>query len=131
MATTLRSSGIELGTSVMDVSGSAPSFPAPAWVNFNGSGTVAVRTSSNVSSITHGGIGIYNINFTPALPDANYAYGMCGQYGIDLNDNTTGAQFFNGTRTTAQTSSAFKGQWKQGNFNQPFDSATICVAFFR
>jgi hypothetical protein len=44
-----------------------------AWVNFNGTGTVAIRGSFNVSSITDRGTGQYTINFTNAMPDANYA----------------------------------------------------------
>jgi len=44
-----------------------------AWVNFNGTGTVAIRASYNVSSITDHGTGDYTINFTTALVDANYA----------------------------------------------------------
>jgi hypothetical protein len=46
---------------------------AKAWVNFNGTGTVAIRASYNVSSITDNGTGDYTVNFTNALPDANYA----------------------------------------------------------
>jgi hypothetical protein len=41
-------------------------------VNFNGTGTVAIRDSGNVSSITDNGTGNYTINFTAAMPDANY-----------------------------------------------------------
>ena len=44
-----------------------------AWVNFNGSGVVATRASFNVSSIVDDGVGIYTINFTTAMPDADYA----------------------------------------------------------
>jgi hypothetical protein len=44
-----------------------------AWVNFNGTGTVAIRASFNVSSITDNGTGDYTVNFTTALPDANYS----------------------------------------------------------
>ena len=44
-----------------------------AWVNFNGEGTVAIRGSFNVSSITDNGTGDYTINFTNALPDINYS----------------------------------------------------------
>jgi hypothetical protein len=43
-----------------------------AWVNFNGEGTVAIRASFNVSSITDNGTGDYTVNFTNAMPDANY-----------------------------------------------------------
>ncbi len=44
-----------------------------AWVNFNGTGTVAIRASYNVSSITDNGTGDYTVNFTTAMPDSNYA----------------------------------------------------------
>ncbi len=44
-----------------------------AWVNFDGTGTVTIRSSYNVSSITDNGTGDYTINFTTAMPDANYA----------------------------------------------------------
>jgi hypothetical protein len=44
-----------------------------AWVNFNGSGTVAIRDSFNVSSITDNGTGDYTVNFTTAMPNTNYA----------------------------------------------------------
>ena len=53
-------------------SGSAPIYAARAWVNFNGTGTVAIRASGNVSSITDNGTGDYTVNFTTAMPDANY-----------------------------------------------------------
>ena len=46
---------------------------AKAWVNFNGTGTVAIRASYNVSTITDNGTGDYTINFTTGMPDANYA----------------------------------------------------------
>jgi hypothetical protein len=44
-----------------------------AWVNFNGTGTVAIRGSFNVTSITDNGTGDYTINFTNAMTDANYS----------------------------------------------------------
>ena len=46
---------------------------AKAWVNFNGTGTVAIRDSFNVSSITDNGTGEYTVNFTTAMPNANYS----------------------------------------------------------
>ena len=55
------------------VSGTAPIYAARAWVNFNGIGTVAIRSSGNVSSITDNGAGDFTVNFTTAMPDANYA----------------------------------------------------------
>ena len=46
---------------------------AKAWVNFNGTGTVAIRASFNVSSITDNGVGNYTLNFTNSVADANYS----------------------------------------------------------
>lgn len=50
-----------------------PAFNSRAWVNFNGTGTVAIRASGNVSSITDNTTGDYTVNFTTAMPDTNYA----------------------------------------------------------
>jgi hypothetical protein len=49
------------------------SYTCRAWVNFNGTGTVAIRGSGNVSSITDDGVGQYKVNFTTAMPDVNYS----------------------------------------------------------
>jgi hypothetical protein len=50
-------------------------------VNFNGTGTVALQASGNVSSITDNGTGDYTVNFTTALPDADYAItGIAGNW---------------------------------------------------
>lgn len=74
-----------------------------AWVNFNGTGTVAIRASLNVSSITDNGVGDYTVNFTTALPDANFA--MCGSAGgVDTsasNPGTVTAKLTSGRSTTS------------------------------
>ena len=57
----------------LNASGTAPIYACRTWVNFNGTGTVAIRASGNVSSITDNGVGIYTVNFTTAMPDANYS----------------------------------------------------------
>jgi hypothetical protein len=59
--------------SLAEPTGTAPLYMCRAWVNFNGTGTVAIRASGNVSSITDNGTGDYTVNFTTAMPDANYA----------------------------------------------------------
>jgi hypothetical protein len=51
----------------------ATAYGCRAWVNFNGTGVVAIRGSGNVSSVTDNGTGDYTVNFTVALPDANYS----------------------------------------------------------
>jgi hypothetical protein len=75
--------------------GGLPSFLARAWVNFNGQGTVAIRASGNVSSITDLGIGSYRVNFTTAMPDTNYAIFHTNDEGI------TPESGIYGTRTTS------------------------------
>jgi hypothetical protein len=57
----------------LNATGSAPLYACRAWANFNGTGTVAIRGSGNVSSITDNGTGDYTVNFTTALPNANYS----------------------------------------------------------
>ena len=57
---------------LFSASGSAPMFACRAWVNFNGTGTVAIRGSGNVSSITDNGVGDYTVNFTTAMEDTNF-----------------------------------------------------------
>ena len=81
---TLTSSGVLSATSptfvtpvidsatVATVSGTAPLYMCRAWVNFDGTGTPAIRASGNVSSITDNGTGAYTINFTTAIVDTNY-----------------------------------------------------------
>jgi len=57
----------------LNATGTAPIYACRAWVNFNGTGTVAIRASGNVSSITDNGVGSYTVNFTTAMVDVNYA----------------------------------------------------------
>jgi hypothetical protein len=61
----------------------ATAYGCRAWVNFNGTGTVAIRASGNVSSITDNGTGDYTVNFTTAMPDADYAIN------VNSRQNTT------------------------------------------
>jgi hypothetical protein len=57
----------------LNASGDAPIYACRAWVNFNGTGTVAIRASGNVSSITDNSAGVYTVNFTTAMSDANFS----------------------------------------------------------
>jgi hypothetical protein len=52
----------------------ATAYGCRAWVNFNGTGAVAIRASGNVTSITDNGTGDYTVNFTNAMPDGNYQF---------------------------------------------------------
>lgn len=65
-----------------------------AWVNFNGTGTVAIRASFNVSSITDITTGVYAINFTTAMPDINYAVtSTAATYGLVSIDTISTTSF--------------------------------------
>jgi hypothetical protein len=62
----------------------ATAYGCRAWVNFNGTGTPAIRASGNVTSITDNGTGDYTVNFTNAMPDANYVMtGGCASSTFD------------------------------------------------
>jgi len=79
----------------------ATAYGCRAWVNFNGTGTVAIRASGNVSSITDNGVGDYTVNFTNAMPDANYAAFVMATW--------DGGPNFSGHRTTSgQTVNGFR-----------------------
>ena len=73
-------------------------FACRAWVNFDGTGTVAIRASGNVSSITDNGTGDYTVNFTTAMPDANYAMSGSGEDTDGAGDVTIGRPNY-GTKT--------------------------------
>jgi hypothetical protein len=107
-------------TALTTASGSAPSYSARAWVNFNGTGTVAIRASGNVSSITDNGTGNYTINFTTAMPDANYCVEISSYFATAVNSINT-------VETSTTTSSSFI----HGENNAVADSSTLCVAIFR
>lgn len=74
MTTTLRSNGIQMGLSIMDVTGSAPSYPIRAWCAFNGTvATNLVVSSQNISTIVRSGTGVYDVTFITAMPYSDYA----------------------------------------------------------
>ena len=103
-----------------------------AWVNFNGTGTVAIRSSFNVSSITDNGTGNYTINFTTALPDANYVVAIgAGQLNIDtIQYASIHASNANGTATLKSTTQL---QIATGRTNTAtlIDNAEVSIAIFR
>jgi hypothetical protein len=81
-----------------NATGSAPVYSCRAWVNFDGTGTVAIRESGNVSSITDNGTGDYNVNFTTAMPDVNYS--ISGLSSLTVTVNQTGMYTYLGTTTS-------------------------------
>jgi hypothetical protein len=94
-----------------------------AWVNFNGTLTVAIRANGNVSSITDNGIGDYTVNFITAMPDANYAIaGISG-------DGGAGSTSISGTFIRAAGTFRFQVVDATGNSNQ--DCSEVYISIFR
>jgi hypothetical protein len=117
------SGNVTLGSSVLATpTGSAPSYLCRAWVNFNGTGTVAIRGSGNVSSITDNGTGAYTVNFTTAMPDVNYAY--CGGSSTVTTDGRFQTEYIIRTTTTFSVAT-------QNAAQNVTDSTYVNLAFFR
>lgn len=109
----------------LNATGDAPIYACRAWVNFDGNGTVPIRTSGNVSSITDVGQGRYILNFTTDMPDANYV--VAGTAG-------------NATGTTGTARSINRdGEWTSSQANircvlspsSNVDDDYVVVAIFR
>jgi hypothetical protein len=111
-------------TGITATTGSAAYYGARAWVNFNGTGTVAIRASVNVSSITDNNTGNYTVNFTTAMPDVNYVVsdGLSGDVDGGVSDAMGGAYIYNTTSFTVNTRN---GQ------NSQSDRFIVACAVFR
>jgi hypothetical protein len=103
----------------------ATAYGCRAWVNFNGTGTVAIRGSGNVSSITDGGTGAYTVNFTTAMSDANYSTIATtrSNFGVD-----GGLIFFDGNFSAGNTGPINTISRGTG---ASYDPTIVCVAVFR
>ena len=95
-----------------------------AWVNFNGTGTVAIRAALNVSSITDNGVGDYTVNFTTAMVDANYA-ALVTAKGIAAGGFGFGTWLYTATQTTSAV------RVSGGDLNSLEDFETYNAAIFR
>lgn len=96
---------------------------AKAWVNFNGSG--AIRASYNVSSVTQNGTGDYTINFTTAMPDANYAVTSVG---ADVNQSGLGGV---GLRTSTSPTTTTVRVGATATDGSAFNNSQMHFAIFR
>ena len=100
------------------------------WVNFNGTGTVFIRSSYNVSSITDNGEGDYTVNFTTALPDDKYSANVTG------TRHTSGVDDFDFRATLAGTNFILAGSVRVIFANTTgsgadSDAPAMCVTIFR
>jgi hypothetical protein len=108
----------------LGATGAAPVFACRAWVNFNGTGTVAIRASGNVASITDNGTGDYTINFTDAMPDANYTAV------VTSGDSVAAPVAVAADNITARTTTAIRIRTATTGFALA-DCAHVNVAIFR
>ena len=101
-------------------------------MNFNGTGTVAIRASGNVSSITDNGTGDYTVNFTTALVDANYSVNVNARGTGDFNRGGGGMVFLpNTTPTTGAIRFTTAIGSSAANDGLAFDMDFVYVAVFR
>lgn len=110
-------------TTALNAAGSAPIYACRTWVNFNGTGTVAIRASGNVSSITDNGVGSYTVNFSTAMPDANYSVTVTSV--LTSNYPVLGT----GTPGTGSFSIAIANQ--TASAQTAADSSSVYAAIFR
>ena len=106
----------------------ATAYGCRAWVNFNGTGTVAIRASGNVTSITDHGAGEYTVNFTNAMPNVNYSFTACvtrtsGQALTVLMNNESTVPATGSLRLLCVSQTASAGT--------ATDSTNVCIAIFR
>ena len=133
---------LAFGTTTEDASGNlafnsgygsaAVAYGCRAWVNFNGTGTVAIRASGNVSSITDNGTGDYTVNFTTALADANYCVTCTGEQGLNVGSlEVRSFQADNANTPTTTSVRLINKRTIVGGTTEDFDGSRLCVAIFR
>ena len=91
---------------------------AKAWLSMNGTGTIAVRDSFNITSISDEGVGLTNVTIASDMSDGNYSLtGASGTY-IANSDNV---RLGFSTETTPPTSTLFRTITRQANDNTDRD----------
>jgi hypothetical protein len=106
-------------------------YVAKAWVNFNGTGTVAIRASGNVTSITDVGTGVYTINFTNAFSDSNYSWTVGGWNNGAGNGGWVAAGNGTGSAYPAGVSTSSLGIVCFNTGGSSIDESAVCVSVFK
>ena len=112
---------------------SAVAYGCRAWVNFNGTGTVAIRASGNVSSITDNGTGDYTVNFTTAMPDINYSPNVSISSDVGFAPQVTAVnnKAAGGFANVIPTTSAFRFTTGRATDGNSIDALHALVSVFR
>jgi len=116
---------------ISDAAGTGPvtltgQYAAKAWVNFDGTGTVSIRESENVGSITDNGTGDYTVKFTTAMPDANYCVSLGGSTSSHGSNNENIS--LHPSTAPSTTSFRLRNQIAEGDL---IDPVTACASIFR
>lgn len=114
----------------LNASGTAPVYACRAWVNFNGTGTVAIRASGNVSSITDNGVGDYTVNFATAMPDASYSVASNQQFDV-TNTSAGNASTCIFRAAGAISTTSCRINTIQSQAGTAIDPLVVTVAIFR
>ena len=108
------------------VSGTAPLYMCRAWVNFKGTATVTILASGNVTSITDNGVGDYTVNFTTAMPDANYSMPSSS-----ANTGPTMSIASPQLAATPFTTTTARVETRNTTSGALLDCQFVCLGFFR
>jgi len=121
---TLNVSNISDGTDTVET-GYVVNGSAKAWVNFNGTGTIAARDSLNVASLTDGGTGDYSANFTNNMSNTNFAsFGSC----IGAANNVDGSVLTGFASGTAKTTGYIRVRATYGAGNTLLDPDNVNIS---
>jgi hypothetical protein len=124
---TLSSSGQITGTAKSVDTDYVVNGSAKAWVNFNGTGTIATRDSFNTASLTDGGTGDYVLNFSNVMSDANYSVTGSSSVLIGSFETMFVPNFKPPGTETASTTSAFQFAVLRPSTTQPYDVPYVYV----
>jgi len=108
----------------------AVAYGCRAWVNFNGTGTVAIRASGNVTSVADNSTGNYTVNFTTAMPDANFAYNITGRASSGSNGQQPWPYSVTAPTTTS-VNCVFQSLGAGAGTYTSVDPVDVCVSVFR
>jgi hypothetical protein len=122
-------------TKLTTASGSAPSYSARAWVNFNGTGTIGtnqtIRASANVASVFKNATGDYTITFTTALPDENYTFSGTAMRPTVSSDGYFVMPYNSATYSDAYAAGSLRIRVSAASAGSAQDSFAIAIAVFR
>ena len=124
-APTMQDSAGGADTSLSNLTSAGEQMVCKAWVNFNGTGTVAIRDSYNVSSVTDNGTGDYTVNFTASMGNSNFSVA-----GMSEGGGSTSAQSLELRNNQSSGYVEVRSFLIFATAGYPIDSNRVCVQVF-